>query len=175
LFVSSAMWQARRGLGKRGGDQERILSLPCLGVSYLSQFSLKGKRIRSVCNKEGTLRVLMRVPLQCTRSVRSHAKSLSDTQRSWKVGLGCVWRRWMFVVCCCCVGDVAGCGRGVGTWAISGGGNSNFFEKIDFCESVQKQYDPNENQIYEHKWDYFICRIGELASVGTRSTCSSCM
>jgi hypothetical protein len=54
-----------------------------LGVSYLSRFTLKGKRIRSVCNKEGTLRVLMRVPLQCTRSVRSHAKNLSDTQGYW--------------------------------------------------------------------------------------------
>jgi hypothetical protein len=61
--------------------------------------------------------------------------------------------------------------RGEGTWAISGGGHSNFFEKIDFCESVQKQYYPNENQIYEHKLDYLFV---ELASVGTRSTCSSC-
>jgi hypothetical protein len=48
-----------------------------------------------------------------------------------------------------------------GAWAISGGGHSNFFEKMDFCESLQEQYDPNENQIYEHKWDYFVCRIGE--------------
>ena len=59
-----------------------------------------------MCDKEGTLRVLMRVPLQCTRSVRSHAKSLGDTQRScWKVGLGCGRRRVFFV---CFVGDVAG-------------------------------------------------------------------
>jgi hypothetical protein len=59
------------------------------------------------------------------------------------------------------VGDVAGCGRSEGTWAISGGGHWNFFEKMDFCESLREQYDPNENQIYEHKWDYFVCRIGE--------------
>jgi hypothetical protein len=63
-------------------------------------------------------------------------------------------------VCSCCVGDVAGCGRQGETWAKRGDGKSIFFEKINFCESRKKQNNPNENQIYEHKWDYFVCRRG---------------
>ena len=61
-----------------------------------------------------------------------------------------VWAMWPDV------GDRRGVGQ-----AISGGGHWKFFEKMDFCESLREQYDPNENQIYEHKWDYFVCRIGE--------------
>jgi hypothetical protein len=66
----------------------------------------------------------------------------------------------VFVVCSCCVGDVAGCGRQGDNSAKTGGAKPIFFEEIDFCESGQKQYNPNENQIYEQKWDYFVCQRG---------------
>jgi hypothetical protein len=123
-------------------------SLLRLGVSYLSRFALKGKRIRSVCHKEGTLRVLMRVPLQCTRSVRSHAKSQGDTQRSWKVGLGC-GRRRVFLVCF--VGDVAGKeGLGKKRWhqTMNRSGESYRYRALESATCLDSRLKGNEPEVY---------------------------
>jgi hypothetical protein len=123
-------------------------SLLRLGVSNLSRFALKGKRNRSVCDKEGTLRVLMRVPLQCTRSVRSHAKSLGDTQRSWKVGLGCGRRRVFFV---CFVGDVAGKdGLGKKRWrqTMNRRGGSYRYRALESATCLDSRLKGNETEVY---------------------------
>jgi hypothetical protein len=57
----------------------------------------------------------------------------------------------------CCVGDMTGEGR----LGKNEAAKTRFsVKKLIFASGKKKRDNPNENQIYEHKWRYFVCRRG---------------
>jgi hypothetical protein len=113
--------------------------------------------------------------LQCTRSVRSHAKSLGDTQRSWKVGLvGCGKRRCILiwnVVVVWGMWPVVGDRRGLGVGQYQAAATRISLKKSIFASRC-------ENRTIRTKIKFMsisgIISFVELASVSTGSTYSAC-